>query len=70
MKLTENEKAALVEYGHLICNTGGNDVAELLQRTDISLFSNAIAALLQTSCQSQLNLLVKLKEANLLVSVK
>ena len=60
MKLTDEQKRLITIYGHLIVNTGGNDIVELCERDDINLFSNAPTALLQSCVQSQVLLLTAL----------
>lgn len=66
MKLSEENKRIIEDYGHLFVNTGGNNVAELLEREGVTLFNNSIVALLQNSCISQVQLLRKLEAAGLL----
>ena len=66
MKLQKHYHEIITEYGHLIVNTGGNDIIELCERTDATLFSNPAVVLLQSCVQSQLDLLLKLKNEGLL----
>lgn len=55
-KLTEEEKNIIKKYGHLFRNTGGNDIAQFIEREDINPFSNIIAFVMQSDliCQMQL----------------
>ena len=60
-KLTVADKALIKKYGELFNNTGGNDIVELLERTDANLQNNAVVVLLQVACSAQLALLHALK---------
>lgn len=60
MKLSDEQKAILQKYGHLFCNTGGNEIAELIEREGVTYFNNAIVAELQGSCYSQMVLIQRL----------
>ena len=60
MKLTADQLQIVKDYGHLIVNTGGNDIVELCERKDINMFSNVPTALLQSCVQSQVILLTAL----------
>lgn len=66
MKIGEEEKIIIKEYGHLFFNTGGNDIEELLSRPTATIQVNAVVALLQMSCADQLKLLTILKKEGLL----
>jgi len=57
MKLSEKQKAIVKKYGHLFCNTGGNDIVELVEREGVTYFNNAIVAELQGCCYSQVLLI-------------
>lgn len=60
MKLTDSQKELIKKYGHLFVNTGGNELVEFLERTDISSYSNIVAFVMQVSCANQLQLLENL----------
>jgi len=47
MKLSEEQKVIVKKYGHLFCNTGGNEIVELIEREGVTHFNNAIVAELQ-----------------------
>lgn len=66
-KLTDEEREMAKKYGHLFCNTGGNDPIELMEREGVNYFNNLIVAELQVSCRSQATLLAKLREQGMLV---
>ena len=60
---------AIETYGHLLNNTGGNPPAELLEdlRDDERMFStNIMRYLLAVAVQSQLTLLIRLRNEGLL----
>ena len=60
-KLDEEDRGLLRQYESLFCNTGGNDVADLVERKDCNFYNNAPTAILQVACMSQLSLLRRLK---------
>lgn len=66
MKLTDEQKQLVNEYRQHITNTGGNEIVELCERTDINLFNNAPTTLLQSCVQAQVWLLQNLKDAGAL----
>jgi hypothetical protein len=68
MKTTDKQKELIKTYEHLFNNTGGDDVLELLERTDINLQNNVIATILQSCCGSQLKLLETLEQHGLLLA--
>jgi len=63
VKLSEEQKAIVAEYGHMFNNTGGNDIVELIERDDVNYFNNVIVAELQGCCYSQVLLLQALRKA-------
>ena len=56
----------LKKYGHLIGNTGGNDVQELLERQGVNIQNNAIVTLMKVSVEGQLAMLMCLDKEGLL----
>jgi hypothetical protein len=66
MKCTKEQIGLINKYGHFFMSTGGNDLRELIERTGINTFNNAILALMQQSCQDQLLLLEQLKREGIL----
>lgn len=66
-RVDEKDKELIAEYGHLFNNHGGNDITELIERTDVNFFNNIPVAALQCCCDAQLTLLRKLDENGLLV---
>lgn len=68
MKLTDEQKQLVEEYGHLFHNTGGNDIVELMERDDVTYFANPVVAELQGSCWSQTVLLQRLQGQGLLAA--
>jgi hypothetical protein len=70
MKLTKKQKALVKKYGHLFCNTGGNDIVELAEREGVTYFNNAIVAELQGCCHSQILLLERMVAEGLLPAVE
>ncbi len=65
MKISENEKRIINQYGKHFTNTGGNDIIELCER-NCSMQSNHIAALLQSCCISQIGLITNLEKEGIL----
>jgi len=65
--IDEKGKELIAEFGHLFNNHGGNDVKELIERTDVNFFNNSVVATLQCCCESQLKLLMELDKNGLLV---
>ena len=66
-KLTQEQRDIVTKYGYLFVNTGGNDIIELVERDGVNYFNNPVVAELQGSCYSQIQLLLKLRDAGLLV---
>ena len=66
MQITDQQRDIATRYGHLFVNTGGNEPVAFLERNDINMFSNAPAALLQSSVLSQVLLIERLVESKLL----
>lgn len=63
------EDQLIARYGELLVNTGGNDPAELLHRLDTEKYlaaTNGPLFVLATAVRSQLQLLARLHQANLL----
>ena len=49
------------KYRDIIVNTGGNSIEDCMNRNDVNIFNNAPLALIQSSVQSQVTLLILLK---------
>ena len=65
--IDEKGKELIAEFGHLFNNHGGNDVTELIERTDVNFFNNVVVAALQCCGEAQLLLLRELDKNGLLV---
>lgn len=66
MKLSDEQKEIVADYGHLFNNTGGNDVLELIEREGVNYFNNPVVAELQGCCLAQVLLIQQLKREGLL----
>jgi len=66
MKLSDEQKSIITEYGHLFNNTGDNDIVELIEREGVTYFNNGPVAELQGCCLSQVMLIQQLKHEGLL----
>lgn len=66
LKLSDEQKKLVAQYGHLFENTGGNEIVELVERPGVNYFNNPVVAELQGSCYSQIKLLQQLKQLDLL----
>lgn len=65
-KLNPEQREIVRKFGHMLFNTGGNDVIELVEREGVNYFNNPLVAELQGSCYSQIQLLMKLRDEGLL----
>jgi hypothetical protein len=66
MKLTIKEKRLVSQYRHLFCTQARIDVAELIERKDMSLLIDGVNTLEQISCLGQFRLLKRLADEGLL----
>lgn len=71
LKLTAHQKRIAHDFSDYFTNSGGNDVAELIERKGVNMVNNGIVALMQVSCEAQLWLLERLlKEGKLEWTIK
>jgi hypothetical protein len=74
MKLTDEQKAIVAEYGHLFNSTGGFvlnvDIIELLERRGVTYVNNPVLCETQGACMAQIWLIQHLKHEGLLHSDK
>ena len=68
MQLTQNQIALLNRFAVHFNNTDGNNIQEMMERKDISAFSNVPAAIIQSSLIAQLRMLESLQSEGLLTS--
>ena len=66
MRITDEQKKIVKEYGHLFNNTGGNDPLELIEREGVTYFNNVVVAELQGCCYAQVLLIQRLMKEGLL----
>jgi hypothetical protein len=66
IKLTDEQKQIIGQYGKFFTDTGGNDIVELIERDGVNLSNNSVVCMLQASCYAQLVVLYRLLKEGIL----
>lgn len=61
MRLSDEQKSIVAEFGHLYESTGGNSIVELMEREGVNYFNNPVVAEMQGCCWAQTRLIERLR---------